>query len=540
MSEVIDLTESPSSPKKRKKMGSEHSSPDRHGVQAEHIQSRQLELQLQTLFPTADPERVRSLVLSRLTEGKGPQEVLESVASDLLEPTSVSIDRSDEDAKLAASLQQELWQEVGNERQRGDEETARALQEEESARAVSGAQQAACLQIDEAFALAIREEEEREALAALQDKYGFTESSDSQPLSNCRPDPAPSVEEWSGRTPDLLPLIAECLLKEARAKGNGAPLCRVTICRDTDFFWSVYRFHKAGDQGLPQKLDSASRPGAAGAPTGDMGWGCGYRNIQILVSHLMRRHSVGEKQNYPYRDELFGRLSGVPSIRSLQEHIEAAWARGWDTEGAGQLGNKLIGTRKWIGTTEAAALLRSQGVPAEIVDFKSGMHEGERDMVHWACKYFEEGRQSDVPRTAGSMALFNSHRPPLYLQHDGHSRTVVGTLQQGDLCQLLVFDPSQYGPAMLNSLKSGKDWQRRIKRGAKTFTRPEFQILYVPNDGLVPQSLMQDSETACPLGFAKVSQGSSEEQANRSVFMTKEEKEKSKILVASEKYGNGF
>ena len=40
--------------------------------------------------------------------------------------------------------------------------------------------------------------------------------------------------------------------------------------------------------------------------------------------------------------------------------------------GCKQLGGRVQGTRKWVGTTEAAALLRSFGLRARIVDFLGG------------------------------------------------------------------------------------------------------------------------------------------------------------------------
>ena len=59
----------------------------------------------------------------------------------------------------------------------------------------------------------------------------------------------------------------------------------------------------------------------------------------------------------------------MPSIKALQAAVEAAWQAGFDRRGAQQLGHRLVGTRKWVGTTEAAALLRSFGIRARVVDF---------------------------------------------------------------------------------------------------------------------------------------------------------------------------
>ena len=68
---------------------------------------------------------------------------------------------------------------------------------------------------------------------------------------------------------------------------------------------------------------------------------------------------------------LFAGCRFVPDIPSLQAWIEVAWAAGFDSVGAGQLEGSLQGSKKWIGTTEAAALFRYFGIPAIIIDFGS-------------------------------------------------------------------------------------------------------------------------------------------------------------------------
>ena len=64
----------------------------------------------------------------------------------------------------------------------------------------------------------------------------------------------------------------------------------------------------------------------------------------------------------------------------------------------------------------------------------------------------------------------------------GHSRTVVGALMDGDTQQLLIFDPSTFGPYLRRDLMSGKGWQRHIKRGVHTLSRHSaFELLVVNN-----------------------------------------------------------
>lgn len=57
---------------------------------------------------------------------------------------------------------------------------------------------------------------------------------------------------------------------------------------------------------------------------------------------------------------MFGGSGCVPGIVLLQGWIERAWADGYDPDGCEQLGGpgSLLGSEKWIGSTECATLLR--------------------------------------------------------------------------------------------------------------------------------------------------------------------------------------
>lgn len=96
----------------------------------------------------------------------------------------------------------------------------------------------------------------------------------------------------------------------------------------------------------------------------DKGWGCGWRNIQMLSSHLL-------KQRPEAREVLFGGSGFVPDIPSLQRWLEIAWDKKFDTVGSSHFHNEVYGAKKWIGTTECATLFRSFGLRARIVDFDS-------------------------------------------------------------------------------------------------------------------------------------------------------------------------
>ena len=66
----------------------------------------------------------------------------------------------------------------------------------------------------------------------------------------------------------------------------------------------------------------------------DMGWGCGWRNLQMTTWHLLRRG--GE-----YRQALFAGLGAPPDVASLQLWLEWAWRQGYDLEGCRQLDGRV-------------------------------------------------------------------------------------------------------------------------------------------------------------------------------------------------------
>jgi hypothetical protein len=152
-----------------------------------------------------------------------------------------------------------------------------------------------------------------------------------------------------------------------------------------------------------------------GIDIGDLGWGCGYRNMQMLLSAVYASQNTSES---PHIEKC------IPSILELQQSIEAAWTAGFDIEGAGQLSHKLLKTRKWIGTTEVYALMSFWGYDVELLQLE-GQDAGLKVLLY--CKeYFESAEQP----------------LPLYFQHSGHSRTIVGILQREHDLELVVFDPA--------------------------------------------------------------------------------------------------
>ncbi|KAL9102938.1 MAG: hypothetical protein Q9163_001964 [Psora crenata] len=134
---------------------------------------------------------------------------------------------------------------------------------------------------------------------------------------------------------------------------------------------------------------------------------CGYRNIQMMISCIQAAQLAGH--------EHFGR--GIPSILRLQEMIEHAWDMGINPIGRAETGG-IRGTRKYIGTPEAD---------------QSHVYDGLLEAVE---EYFLQS-SPDLSRKVCRTSL-----PPVYLQHRGHSLTIVGfERRKSGTCNLLVLDP---------------------------------------------------------------------------------------------------
>ncbi|KAJ9539565.1 hypothetical protein OSB04_026071 [Centaurea solstitialis] len=242
----------------------------------------------------------------------------------------------------------------------------------------------------------------------------------------------------------------------------------------------------------------------------DVGWGCGWRNIQMLTSHLLAKTQGA-------REVLFGGSGCVPDIPSLQTWLETAWDKGFDVAGSNDFDRKIYGKPSWIGTTECAALFRSFGLRARIVDFCSdhgsnignnrnkvvgpmdkflnrpvaadagSSHnnnnnnavKGQQLLADWVWSYFSR----NVMLTKSKVVV--TEKAPLYFQHDGHSRTIVGiqkkSLPKGmQQYNLLILDPSHQKTQVLKTcLSKNVGWQRFIKRGVHTLKKPEYQLCYM-------------------------------------------------------------
>ncbi|CAD7695674.1 unnamed protein product [Ostreobium quekettii] len=340
----------------------------------------------------------------------------------------------------------------------------------------------------------------------------------------------------------------------------------------------------------------------------DRGWGCGWRNAQMLVSAMLMRSTE-------WRESLFGGCGYVPDIGSLQAWLEAAWHAGFDVEGCAQFGGSVQQSLRWIGTTEVISLLRVFRIRAQFIDFV-GTHsahnifrpqhlgslhhsiacdlckrrpiegirhtslavpdydlcdhcirdpraqhagpfeshgtapihlgvkcsmcevenilgvryrskkknpqvdmcsrcvdfsqttwggryvrvmvpEGDQDLenenrhrrlIEWIWNYFSSGFPEQ------GRGVVHTARLPLYFQHEGHSRTVVGIERYkkangGIYHNLLILDPGIPDSTLEEALTLGQKWQQLVKRGPHTLRKPEYQLTYI-EDGLVPENEM--------------------------------------------------
>ncbi|KAL9183355.1 hypothetical protein ACHAXT_005142 [Thalassiosira profunda] len=198
-------------------------------------------------------------------------------------------------------------------------------------------------------------------------------------------------------------------------------------------------------------------------------WSCGFRNLQMLISGMM-----------PTLTPIFPR---VPTVREIQRTMETLWSRGWDKRNADHHQSSLAGKTTWIGTVEVWSYLSFMRVDAIIVQFIK-TPESRAMLGKFAWAYFGRacgqfgcacgGRGSGGNRLAAplmcsaeyadqllrkvsdpganakagegaSVPRCDCSLPPLYLQWEGHSVTVVGVRKMGNgTYNLLIFCPQKH------------------------------------------------------------------------------------------------
>ncbi|KAK2710877.1 zinc finger-containing ubiquitin peptidase 1-like isoform X2 [Artemia franciscana] len=216
---------------------------------------------------------------------------------------------------------------------------------------------------------------------------------------------------------------------------------------------------------------------------GDTGWGCGYRNIQMLLTCLVSNPDYkscveglcqvsrqDSQENWLFSSSHEG--MDIPSVSRIQSFIEKAWKAGFDLPGQEQLGGILVNTRKWIGATEVATLFSYIGIKYRLMDFHQPTGEGKMHPVlfEWVFNYF---------------AKSEAFKPCLYLQHQGHSRTIVGaekSLKNGAI-RLLVLDPGHSKERMEKIISQGSGGLKHIRRYLTSLQAQQYQIMVI--DGVI-------------------------------------------------------
>ncbi|XP_033117128.1 zinc finger-containing ubiquitin peptidase 1-like [Anneissia japonica] len=185
-------------------------------------------------------------------------------------------------------------------------------------------------------------------------------------------------------------------------------------------------------------------------------------------------------KKYENKNNIVG-STNMPSISKIQQLIEKAWEEGYDEQGREQLGGKIYNTRKWIGATEVMAFFTSLKVRCKLIDFHhpSGPNNTHPLLFDWIQKYFES------PPALGSLfsrKAICSNKLPLYLQHEGHSRTIIGYEQLKDKSiRLLLFDPS-FSQKQIGLLKTSELTGYALKPLRQTLTNfksKQYQIVAI-------------------------------------------------------------
>ncbi|KAF2731227.1 DUF1671-domain-containing protein [Polyplosphaeria fusca] len=156
---------------------------------------------------------------------------------------------------------------------------------------------------------------------------------------------------------------------------------------------------------------------------------CGYRNIQMLVSYIQGARAQGHEE-FPGR---------TPGILRLQDMIEKGWDKKINEIGRKQTGG-IRNTRKYIGTPEAHTLFLSCEIDCGVELFFDSTDESIQ--AHEALLSAVESYYTQANADDGSK-VHKTLLPPIYLQYEGHSLTIVGLeCHKNGSRNLMVFDPS--------------------------------------------------------------------------------------------------
>ncbi|KAK0309738.1 hypothetical protein LTR01_003935 [Friedmanniomyces endolithicus] len=187
---------------------------------------------------------------------------------------------------------------------------------------------------------------------------------------------------------------------------------------------------------------------------------CGYWNVQMMLSYL----------------QTAGTLPGMrqtPNVLQIQDTIEQAWGNDILPHGRQETGG-IRGTRKWIGTSEAAAYFTQLGVSVEACAFEDAGHElAAVALLDHIEAYFIGGLENADRRGTSHVTQL----APVYFQRLGHSMTIVGLQRNRDGSrELLVFDPSFETSVAMRTLLSGKRSRAQLENLLKPYRRSDQSL----------------------------------------------------------------
>ncbi|KAF5026022.1 hypothetical protein F66182_1877 [Fusarium sp. NRRL 66182] len=194
----------------------------------------------------------------------------------------------------------------------------------------------------------------------------------------------------------------------------------------------------------------------------------------MLISNIIAARTPGSHH--------FGRI--FPSIFQIQDLIENAWDMGINAQGRTETGG-VKGTRKYIGTPEAQAVFLSLEIPCSVQAFKDKERGKSKQHLFEAIERYFQGGVTDVEDRIHLTGL-----PPIYLQHPGHSLTIVGLERQMDgHTNLIVFDPSfrdstkirnLVGKSVRHKPSSIDGFLQPYRRGSHYFRKyNQYEVLYL-------------------------------------------------------------
>ncbi|KAK9845490.1 hypothetical protein WJX81_007812 [Elliptochloris bilobata] len=131
-----------------------------------------------------------------------------------------------------------------------------------------------------------------------------------------------------------------------------------------------------------------------------------------------------------------------------------------------------------------------------------------RQLMQWVWNYFTdelssgaepamEARDHSLREHSEDDPVILSGKPPLYFQHQGHSRTLIGVeriqLHLGHAADvsLLLLDPGLHTPDLVAALRSKRGWQDMLKRNLYTLNMSEYQLMYIA-DGVATGAELAD------------------------------------------------